>query len=143
MDQTLKQKLKSIIGVFRPLRCYRNVFMLLGAFLALKFNNLPLGSNLFSILLSFLATSLVASGNYGINEVADAQSDAHHPKKHERAIPSGRVSKLTVVLISIVLYALGFAVISSLDNTPLLFSLALLFISGMAYNIPPVRLLCH
>lgn len=144
MEQTLTNKLKTIIGVFRPLRWYRNIFMLLGTFLALKLNNLPLNNIsspiLLSLLLSFVATCLIASGNYGINEVADAKSDSYHPKKKERAIPNNKIDKLTVIAISIVLYALGFAAIFILDNKPLLFSLSLLFVSGMTYNIPPIRL---
>jgi 4-hydroxybenzoate polyprenyltransferase len=82
----------------------------------------------------------VASANYGINEVFDAESDSHHPKKKFRAIPSGQVAKKTVILISFILYLVGFGVAYSVGNIPLFLSVLLLFISGILYNLPPFRL---
>jgi 4-hydroxybenzoate polyprenyltransferase len=134
------RKTKLIINVFRPLRWYRNLFMLLGSLIAIKLNNLSFLGPLLSIIIVFLAICLVASGNYGINEAVDADSDAYHPDKKNRAIPSGEIGKFSIIVISIILYILGFVVIFTLHNKILCFSLFLLFVSGMFYNIPPFRL---
>ncbi|MGC9610765.1 MAG: UbiA family prenyltransferase [Minisyncoccia bacterium] len=133
-------KIKLIINVFRPIRWYRNLFMFLGSFLALRFNDINIFNVWYSVLISFIALCLVASANYGINEVFDAESDSHHPKKKFRAIPSGRIAKKTIVIISLILYLVGFGVAYSLGNTLLLLSVFLIFISGILYNLPPFRL---
>lgn len=134
------EKIKIIINVFRPIRWYRNFFMLLGSLAALKLDDINVFSVWGSVTVSFIALCLVASANYGINEVLDAESDSHHPKKKFRAIPSGRVEKKTIVIISLVLYMIGIGVAYSLGNIPLFLSVLLLLISGIFYNLPPFRL---
>ncbi len=128
-----------ILGIFRPIRWYRNVFMLLGSFLALELNGLTVGREWISIAVSLLALCLIASANYGVNEVFDAESDGHHPKKKFRAIPSGLVSKGLVLSLSIALYVVGLAVALTLRNEALLLSLVLMIASGILYNVPPFR----
>jgi len=133
--------MKDLIGVFRPLRWYRNSFMLLGAILALGFLKIaPSTEEFIRIFVSFIAICLVASGNYGINEVCDAPFDKHHPQKKHRAIPSGKVKPITVIAISIVLYLLGIVITLPLNNIVLTLSVLLLLLSGLAYNLKPFRL---
>lgn len=135
--------LKNILDVFRPLRWYRNLSMVLGALLALKIATQlsdPSSTTLFyRFALSFIAICLVASGNYGINEILDAATDRHHPQKKHRAIPSGRISVPTVFTISILLYVSGLTLITQLHNPMLTFSLSLLAVSGFLYNVKPYR----
>ncbi len=132
--------ISSLLDVFRPLRWYRNVFMLVGSLLAYTLTEAHLDNILFCIILSFLSLCAVASGNYGINEIFDAKSDSFHPEKKHRAIPSGRISIPLVLLFSFIFYLLGLALITVIESRSLHISLFLLFISGLMYNIPPVRL---
>jgi decaprenyl-phosphate phosphoribosyltransferase len=136
--------IKNLLDVFRPLRWYRNLFMLAGSFLAIKILNINFidlsSGDLFKVLVTFLSTCLVASGNYGINEVLDAKSDSFHPEKKNRAIPSGKISPNLVIVISVFLYISGFFFVSKLNNLPLFLSIFLLFISGIFYNVKPIRL---
>lgn len=136
---------KNLIDVFRPKRWYRNLSMVLGVLIALKLLHVSnahvfSGHNVSSFLLAFISLCLIASGNYGINEVLDAKSDSHHPQKKFRAIPSGRVSARLVVGLSIGLYALGMILILFDRNIALTISVFLLLISGIVYNVPPIRL---
>lgn len=144
-DRKKKHLLKSIIDVFRPLRWYRNGFMLAAVILAIKILNIDIKSILsysfiYPVLIAFIALCFVASGNYGINEVLDLETDRHHPEKKNRAIPSGRISPITVICLSIVIYAAGFLLIATVNNYMLFISLSLLLISGILYNVKPFRL---
>lgn len=126
--------------VFRPLRWYRNLFMLLGAALAVKYSELAIDGDLLRrVAQAFAGLCLVASGNYGINEILDASSDRHHPQKKHRAIPSGRLGMLPVLLLSILFYVGGVAIVWSLPGPWVQIALALLWLSGMTYNVRPIR----
>ncbi len=137
--------LNNLLDVFRPKRWYRNLFMIIGVVIAVKILNLTasevFGSHRLSIIfLAFLSLCIIASANYGINEILDAKSDAYHPQKKFRAIPSGRISKKLVLVISILFYIIGFVLICFSGNWALVLSLSLLIVSGIVYNIPPIRL---
>lgn len=135
---------KTLIDVFRPLRWYRNAFMLAAVILAIKILNISIRTIfsfpfIYPILVAFAGLCLVASGNYGINEVLDLETDKHHPEKKNRAIPSGRISPVFVICISVVLYAGGLLLVSTINNYMLFISLALLLVSGILYNAKPFR----
>src|SRR5262249_13115671 len=91
-------------------------------------------------LLGFVVSGLVSSVNYAINEILDAPFDARHPEKRHRPIPSGRVrvrpllgltGGLAALAAGLTLWAfpVGFAVAA-----------ATLFLDGLVYNLPPLRL---
>lgn len=139
------QLVRNILDVFRPKRWYRNLTMILGVAIAIKVLHLT-RHQLFSahsittLVIAFVSLCLIASGNYGINEILDAKSDATHPQKKHRAIPSGRISVSLVLSISVALYIVGIGLSLFTKSWTLVGSLFLLFISGMVYNVPPVRL---
>ncbi len=132
--------IKILLNVFRPLRWYRNAFVLLGALLALKITEIGISESFVGILCAFISICLVASGNYGINEVLDVEHDAQHPQKKLRSIPSGKISSMPVVIISIILYIAGLSIVLPLRNTMLIISVFLLLLSGILYNVKPLRL---
>jgi decaprenyl-phosphate phosphoribosyltransferase len=140
-----KKVIESIIDVFRPLRWYRNIFMLVAVILAIKILDIDIRSAfswpfLYPIAMAFAALCLVASANYGINEVLDLETDRYHPEKRKRAIQSGKVSPAFILFLSVCLYTLGFLLIARLQNAMLFLSLGLLLISGILYNVKPFRL---
>lgn len=132
--------IRVLLNVFRPLRWYRNAFMLLGALLAIHITEIGISDSYVGILFAFISICFVASGNYGINEVLDAEYDAQHPQKRLRAIPSGKISSTPVVIISIILYIVGVSIVLPLRNTMLIISVSLLILSGILYNVKPLRL---
>src|SRR5262249_22167375 len=87
---------------------------------------------------ALVATCLVASSNYVINEILDAPTDRSHPVKRKRPIPSGRV-KLSVAFAEwILLGGAGLALAWSLNHA-FFFSAAFLLVMGVVYNVPPIR----
>ena len=131
--------MKDIISIFRPKRWYQNIIVIAGAILAAELLNLDIANYYRSIAYAFAAVCLVASGNYGINEVLDAESDSHHPEKQHRAVASGRISKSTATILSIALYITGFAIILNLDNWRAGLVLFLFFLGAVLYNVSPFR----
>ena len=130
---------KEVTSVFRPSRWYRNSFMILGAVLAIGITEQTLQDNLSNIVIAFISLSLMASGNYGINEILDVETDRRHPQKRFRSLASGKVSIRLILLLSIVFYMLSIFIIVSLDKSPLTVSMFLLLISGFFYNVKPFR----
>lgn len=131
--------IKELLGVFRPSRWYRNSFMLLGSILAIGITTHSFGDSISSIIIVFIALSLMTSANYGINEILDIETDRMHPQKKHRALVTGKVKIKTVLTISIILYALSIAIILTLGKTALTISLLLMLLSGIMYNVPPIR----
>jgi len=88
--------------------------------------------------LGLLATCLIASSNYVINEVLDAPSDRKHPTKRLRPVPSGQVSVplAYVQWVGLMLVALG---ISLRVSTSFAVTMLILWVMGCLYNIPPIR----
>jgi len=136
---------KNLVDVFRPKRWYRNLTMVLGTVIALKVLHIGAHTALSGALVTHFALALagvclIASGNYGINEVLDAEADRHHPEKKNRAIPSGRVSAKLVICLSIAWYVIGLGLVALNHNIALVISATLLLVSGLVYNVPPIRL---
>lgn len=89
-------------------------------------------------LIGFLATSLIASANYVINEYLDAQFDRFHPTKKFRSIVSEDVRPTIVWLMYAILTALGLGV-GWFINLPFFLSLLWLWVMGILYNVKPFR----
>jgi decaprenyl-phosphate phosphoribosyltransferase len=71
---------------------FKNVFMVLGIVLALFYEPaLFVWDSLLPLLLAVVATCLIASSNYVVNELLDAPYDRLHPVKKDRPVPSGKV----------------------------------------------------
>ncbi|HEU5179628.1 MAG TPA: UbiA prenyltransferase family protein [Candidatus Polarisedimenticolia bacterium] len=91
-----------------------------------------------SILLGLLATCLVASSNYVLNEILDARTDRFHPTKSNRPLVSRELS-ITVAYVEWILLALLGAAIGCMLPRTFLAGLAALWLMGLVYNVPPVR----
>ncbi len=117
----------------------KNVFVLPGIVVALSVQTIKISPWLpLQIVLGLLATGLIASSNYVLNEVMDAPYDRLHPTKHARPVPSGRVSipLAFVQWVGLMVAGLGLGLLISV---PFTVTLAGLWIMGPIYNVPPVR----
>lgn len=137
------KKILPYIDIARPDHWFKNIFMLPGVLLVFFFSEdilsyLPK----LDLILAFISACLVASSNYVLNEVLDAEKDKHHPDKQHRPVPSGRVSIPIAYAEWIVLGALGIALGFSINNHFGVMTI-LLWIAGTLYNIPPIRLKDH
>ena len=131
--------LRGHIAIARVDHWVKNVFVLPGVAVALGTGAVPLRWALVGrVLLGLLATGLVASSNYVINEVLDAPFDATHPVKRRRPVPSGRVSVPLAYVQWIALAVAGCGLAWTI-STPLAVTLFALWVMGCIYNIPPVR----
>lgn len=117
----------------------KNVFVLPGIAVAMLVNAGRVNLNLwYAVLLGLLATGLVASSNYVLNEVLDAPFDRLHPVKCRRPVPSGQVSIPWAYAQWIALMVAGVA-LGLLVNLSFSLTLLALWFMGCVYNVPPVR----
>jgi decaprenyl-phosphate phosphoribosyltransferase len=127
------------IEIARPDHWFKNVFMLIGVVLAMFCQeSFSLTARLGDLIVGFIATCIIASSNYVINEVLDATMDRHHPVKRNRPIPSGRVKLPLAYAEWLVLGVVGLALAATI-NVPFLLSAAALLFMGLVYNVPPIR----
>lgn len=127
------------VEIARPDHWFKNVFMLIGVVLAMFCQEgFSLWDNFGKLLVGFVATCIVASSNYVINEILDAPLDLHHPVKRNRPIPSGRV-RLPLAYAEWLLLAMVGLGLAATVNLPFLLSAAALWVMGLVYNVPPIR----
>ena len=130
---------KAYVAIARPDHWFKNVFMLIGVVLALFCQvDASLSSHIGTLIIGFVATCIVASSNYVINEILDAPMDRHHPVKRHRPIPSGRVSLPLAYAEWFLLGVIGLALAATI-NVPFLATAATLLVMGLVYNVPPLR----
>jgi decaprenyl-phosphate phosphoribosyltransferase len=127
------------VEIARPDYWFKNVFVIPGIIIALRtVTNVDPRDLAVRIVAGFVATCLIASSNYTLNEVLDAPTDLHHPVKRYRAVPSGRVRPAAAYVQWLVLFAIGMALAFSI-TIPFALSLLALWIMAVIYNVPPMR----
>jgi 4-hydroxybenzoate polyprenyltransferase len=132
-------RLAPYVAIARPDHWCKNVFMAAGVLLAYFYRPELFGAaTLLQILWALLATCLLASSNYVLNEILDAATDRNHPAKRHRPVPSGQVLLPLAYAEWLGLAAVGLAVASAL-NWPFFFAGLFLLVMGVVYNVPPVR----
>lgn len=118
---------------------FKNAFMVLGVVVAIFFLPEPLSWDVLpTLLLAILATCLIASSNYVLNEILDAPYDGMHPVKKNRPVPAGQV-RLPLAYTEWILLAIIGIGLGMLVNTPFTLALFSLWVMGCVYNVPPVR----
>lgn len=86
-------QLRGHLAICRFDHWVKNLFVVPGAVAALALTGTPLNGAVFlNLILALLATGLIASSNYVLNEVLDAPFDRAHPIKYKRPVPSGLVN---------------------------------------------------
>ena len=126
-------------SIARPDHWFKNVFMLLGALLGMFYHaEVFSAAILLHVAWGFVATCLLASSNYVINEILDARTDRSHRVKRHRPIPSGLVRLPIAYAEWLLLGAAGLAASFALSPS---FALAggTLLLMGVLYNVPPIR----
>jgi decaprenyl-phosphate phosphoribosyltransferase len=135
----LWDQVTAYVAIARPDHWFKNVFMLVGVFLAyFYYSSLFTVGILWNLLWALAAACLVASSNYVLNEVLDAPTDRSHPDKRNRPIPSGRVSVPLAYVEWLALAVAGLALAWPL-GLPFFYSALALWVMGLVYNVPPVR----
>jgi 4-hydroxybenzoate polyprenyltransferase len=119
---------------------FKNAFMLLGVVLAIFYQpSVVSWAGALSLLTAVAATCLVASSNYVLNELLDGARDRLHPEKRHRPVPSGRIRPAVGYAEWLVLAAAGFTLAASI-NVYFFLSAVSLWVMGLVYNVPPLRM---
>ncbi|MDE0838062.1 MAG: UbiA prenyltransferase family protein [Kiritimatiellae bacterium] len=127
------------IALARPSHWSKNVFVIPGVLLAIYFDpSLMTMQVMIGVAMGILSACLVASSNYVLNEILDAEHDRHHPDKKSRPLVSGTAKPSIAYIWWVALAAVGLAIGFAVDLRLGLASLSL-WIMGCVYNIPPVR----
>lgn len=131
------------IKICRPDHWLKNIFILFGHVVSItlvldfqiEWRHVSLA------ILSLIPACLIASANYILNEILDAPFDAMHPTKKHRGIPAGKVkvSILWWIKAGLIVSAFLLAWLFGF-NWAYQAALALLLISGIVYNVKPLRL---
>jgi 4-hydroxybenzoate polyprenyltransferase len=132
-------KLQDYISIARPDHWFKNIFILPGTALALVIGGNHINSSwAWSLCIGIIATCLIASANYTINEWLDAEFDRHHPKKKNRPSVTGRIEARYVYLQWFALSTAGLW-ISTFISINFLITASALLLMGLIYNINPIR----
>ena len=132
--------LSPYVQIARADHWVKNAFMLLGVLLAYFYRpSVAAASNIAPLLLAVVATCLVASSNYVLNELLDGPQDRAHPEKRHRPVPAGLITPWIGYLEWLALAAAGLA-LAVMVGWMFAASAASLWVMGLAYNVPPVRL---
>ena len=121
----------------------KHVFIVPGIILALLLrpqaaSALSQGQFWFDLVLGFAAAVFVASANYVINEWLDREFDRFHPEKSQRAAVQREMAPGIVIAEYLVFLALGLGLAYAINQTFLLAAI-LLAVSGITYNVNPIR----
>lgn len=95
-----------IVRLMRSWQWVKNLFIFLPMFFA---GQMGVGAYWVSLAWAFLAMSFVASSIYCINDIVDVEENRRHPRKRNRPVARGSVSKTQAALVAAVLVVAGIA----------------------------------
>jgi len=139
MQATGTPSVSGHVKIMRIDHWIKNLFVLPGVLVALTVEPTQAVSRLISdLLLGMIAIGLVASSNYVINEVLDAQYDRENPIKRDRPVPAGQVSVQLAYLQWLALMIVGVGLGAKVSPSFAITMLAL-WVMGCVYNFAPIR----
>lgn len=131
--------MKNYIKIARPDHWIKNMFILPGIIMAVMiFGKDQILLNIWNIIIGTIATCLIASANYVINEWLDAGYDKYHPVKKKRPVVVADLKVQYVMLEYILLILVGLG-ISFTINMLFFWVEVILLIMGFFYNVKPFR----
>lgn len=132
--------MKNYIKLMRLDHWIKQLFIVPGIVVAILLTKPIINTEIIlKIITGLLATSLIASSNYVINEWLDAKFDKYHPTKKNRSAVINNLKKEIVYTLYFAL-ALAGLTISILISKYLFITELTLWIMGILYNVKPFRL---
>jgi 4-hydroxybenzoate polyprenyltransferase len=116
----------------------KHVFIIPGIIIAYALREPSLKYAAFAICAGFLSAVLIASANYVINEWLDRSFDAAHPVKSGRTAVNWTLLPQVVYLEYLFLAITGL-LLAYLVGTAFFYTSVLFVLSGLIYNVKPVR----
>ncbi|AWH76670.1 decaprenyl-phosphate phosphoribosyltransferase [Clostridioides difficile] len=127
----LLTKISDYIKLMRIKQYIKNFFV----FSAIIFSNNILNINLFlNTFIAFVCFCLMSSSVYALNDSIDMDKDKKHPKKCNRPVASGRISKKSANILFVVL-ALISVCLSTVVSFNLSIILSLYLINNILYSL--------
>ncbi|MBQ8955389.1 MAG: UbiA prenyltransferase family protein [Lachnospiraceae bacterium] len=131
--------MKNYIRIARPDHWVKNIFIIPGVAVGFLLADMPPVSVLiYRFIIGFVATCMIASANYVINEWLDAEFDKYHPTKKYRPVVSENMKFSLVMAEYVILAVLGLA-LSLMINRGFLVTEIWLLVMGVIYNVKPMR----
>ena len=121
----------NILKLIRPHQYTKNIFIFAPLFFAAKLVDSHL---LLSTVIAFVAFSLAASAVYVFNDYIDIEDDRRHPKKKDRPLASGAISKSQAIIIMSVLSLSGLGLMFSISTEATAIALAYI-VMNIAYSL--------
>jgi decaprenyl-phosphate phosphoribosyltransferase len=133
------ERIRAHIAIARLDHSIKNLFVLPGVIVPLSIYPSLFNTHLIlTLILAFIAITLVACSNYVINEVLDAPFDRLHPIKKNRPAARGLVSIPVAYAQWLLMMIAGVAIGLTISKMFALMAL-ILWIMGCIYNFPPIR----
>ena len=131
--------MKKYIRIMRIDHWIKQFFIFPGIVFGIVLLNEPITAGLACrVLAGFIATSLIASANYVINEWLDAEFDKYHPVKKHRSVVENDMDGRIVYALYAALTVLGLVLGWRLGRA-FFIVLLWLWVMGVLYNVKPVR----
>lgn len=129
--------INNYISLLRLNQVIKHIFVIPGIIFGYFVSkNLP---SISLIVLSFISIILVASSNYIMNEITDKNFDKHHQLKKNRTMITKSISQRAAWIFYIIILLIG--ILLALIVNKFFFLIIILFsLSGMTYNLQPLRL---
>ncbi len=121
-----------IISQIRVKQWIKNLLIFAPLFFSFK---LFISEDLFSSIILFLTFSFSASFIYILNDIIDLEKDKLHPRKRNRPLPSGKLSKFNAIIIASILIALSISITYLYLNTNTLFIILAYVLLNLLYTL--------
>ena len=132
--------MKKYIKIMRIDHWIKQLFIVPGFICAMYLGNVSFSFSLFiTLILGLLATSLIASANYVINEYLDAPFDKYHPVKSKRVLVEEDVKGSIIWILWFVLGLLGLGLGYFFIGFSFFLMELFLLLMGFLYNVKPFR----
>jgi len=134
--------MRDYIRIMRLDHWHKNLFIVPGVLAAWKYFELDLRDirTWLIVVLALLISSLASSVNYIINELLDAKYDQYHPTKQDRPAARGKIQLPAALILIASLLTVVFGLSVVFLSKAFTYVIILFLISGLVYNMPPLRL---
>lgn len=108
----MKMNTRNVFILIRAHQYVKNLFIFLPLFFVGRITDADL---LFNAFIAFVAFSVTASAIYILNDYHDIEEDRQHPKKKNRPLASGAISKKSAIFLMSVFFIVGISLMATLS----------------------------